>query len=157
MIYLLALLIGVVAGLRAVTPLAALAIGGALAWIYLEGTTFAFLLSPIALWLFIALAVVEIVNDKLPRTPSRKVPPQFAVRILAGAFAGACLAVVPTGETVTALAIGGLAGAIGAIIGTLGGASLRGALARSFRSDTPAALIEDAVAVVAALLIVYVA
>jgi len=157
MIYVFAILIGVVAGLRALTPIAALAIGGALGWIYLEGTTFAFLLSPIALWIFIALAAVEIVNDKLPRTPSRTVPPQFGVRILAGAFAGAVLAVVPTGETVTALIIGAIAGAVGAVIGTLGGARLRAALARSIGNDTPAALIEDAIAIVAALLIVYLA
>lgn len=157
MIYILALLIGVVAGLRALTPLAALSIGGALGWIYLEGTSFAFLLSPIALWIFLALAAAEIVNDKLPRTPSRKVPPQFAVRVLAGAFAGACLAVVPSGENLTYLILGAIVGAVGAVVGTLGGSSIRGALARSFGNDTPAALIEDAVAIVAALLIVYLA
>lgn len=157
MIYILAILIGVVAGLRAITPIAALAIGGAFGWIYLEGTTFAFLLSPIALWLFIALAAAEIANDKLPRTPSRKTPPQFGVRILAGIFAGACLAVVPNGENLTYLIVGGIAGGIGAVIGTLGGASLRATLARAFGRDLPAALIEDVVAVAAALLIVYLA
>ncbi|KRA40274.1 hypothetical protein [Devosia sp. Root635] len=157
MIYGLAILIGVVAGLRAITPIAALAIGGALGWIYLEGTTFAFLLSPIALWLFIAIAIGEIVNDKLARTPSRKVPMQFGVRILAGMFAGAVLAVVPTGETVTALIIGAIAGAVGAVVGTLVGATLRTELARTFRADMPAALVEDAIAIVAALAIVYLA
>ena len=157
MIYVLAILIGVVAGLRAITPIAALAIGGALGWIYLEGTTFAFLLSPIALWLFVAIAAGEIVNDKLPRTPSRTVPMQFGVRVLAGIFSGACLAIVPTGETVTFLVVGGLLGAIGAIIGTLGGARMRALLARSYGQDGPAALTEDAIAIVAALLIVYLA
>lgn len=156
MIYVLAILIGVVAGLRAVTPIAALAIGGAFGWIYLEGA-FAFLLSPIALWLFIALAAAEIANDKLPRTPSRKTPPQFGVRILAGIFAGACLAVLPNGENLTYLIVGGIAGGIGAVIGTLGGASLRATLARAFGRDLPAALTEDVIAIVAALLIVYLA
>ena len=157
MIYVLALLIGIVAGLRAVTPIAALTIGGALGWIYLEGTTFAFLLAPIALWLFIAFAAAEIVNDKLPRTPSRKTPPQFGVRILAGLFAGACLAVVPNGESLTYLIAGGIAGAVGAVIGTLGGASLRATLGRAFGRDLPAALTEDVVAIIGALLIVYLA
>lgn len=157
MIYVLAILIGVTAGLRAVTPLAALAIGGAAGWIYLEGTTFEFLLYPIALWIFIALAVVEMVNDKLPRTPSRTVPMQFGVRILAGIFAGACLAVVPSGETITDLILGGIAGAVGAVIGTLGGARLRSGLAKSFGGDMPAALTEDVIAIGAALLIVYLA
>lgn len=157
MIYVLALLIGVVAGLRAITPLAALAIGGALGWIYLEGTTFQFLLHPITMWIFIALAAVEIANDKLPRTPSRTVPMQFGVRVIAGAFAGACLAVLPTGETFTYLILGAIAGAIGAVIGTLGGARMRATLARSLRTDTPAALIEDAIAIIAALALVYLA
>lgn len=157
MIYVLAILIGVVAGLRAITPIGALAIGAAFGWIYLEGTTFAFLLSPLALWLFIALAAAEIVNDKLPRTPSRKVPLQFGVRIVAGIFAGACLAIVPNGENLTYLIVGGIAGAVGAIIGTFGGAGLRSRLARAFGSDLPAALVEDVVAIAAALLLVYLA
>ena len=156
MIYVLAILIGVAAGLRAVTPIAALAIASALGWIYLEGTTFAFLLSPIALWLFIALAAAEIVNDKLPRTPSRKSPAQFGVRILAGIFGGACLAVVPNGENLTYLLLGGIAGGVGAIVGTLVGAHFRSAFARPF-GDTPVALTEDAIAIVAAMLIVYLA
>lgn len=156
MIYVLAILIGVVSGLRAVTPMAALAIGGALGWIYLEGTTFEFLLYPIALWVLLAVAGGEIVNDKLPRTPSRTVPVQFGGRIVSGVFCGACLAVVPMGETITQLLIGGILGAIGAVGGTLMGANLRSDFARRF-GDMPAALTEDAIAIVAALLLVYLA
>jgi uncharacterized membrane protein len=47
-----------------------------------------------------------------------------------------------------------VAGIVGAIIGTYGGAAVRARLATSFGRDLPAALIEDAVAVVGALLIV---
>jgi uncharacterized membrane protein len=43
---------------------------------------------------------------------------------------------------------------VGAVIGTLGGAKVRGALARTFGRDLPAALIEDAVAIIGAALIV---
>jgi uncharacterized membrane protein len=39
-------------------------------------------------------------------------------------------------------------------VGTLGGAAVRGKLAVAFGKDTPAALIEDAVAIVGAILIV---
>lgn len=156
-IYLLALLIGVVAGLRALTAPAAVAIGAVLAWIYFEGTTFAFMASPIALAIFIALAVAELISDKLPRTPSRLVPPQFALRVLAGAFAGAVLAVAPTGQTITAIVLGLLAGGVGAVIGTLGGARLRAVLARALGADRPAALTEDALAILGGLLIVYLA
>jgi uncharacterized membrane protein len=46
---------------------------------------------------------------------------------------------------------------VGAIIGTLGGRTARAGLAAAFRKDAPAALIEDAVALVGALLVVWVA
>jgi uncharacterized membrane protein len=50
--------------------------------------------------------------------------------------------------------IGGLlAGIVGAIIGTLGGRAFRARLAKAFGSDRPAAFVEDAVAIGAALLI----
>jgi uncharacterized membrane protein len=49
---------------------------------------------------------------------------------------------------------GAVAGVIGAGIGTLAGANIRGRLARSFGQDRPAAIIEDVVAIVAAFLIV---
>ena len=51
--------------------------------------------------------------------------------------------------------IGGLvAGIIGAVFGTLGGAEARARLAQAFGRDTPAALVEDAFAIVGAYLIV---
>jgi uncharacterized membrane protein len=51
--------------------------------------------------------------------------------------------------------LGGLvAGVIGAVIGTFGGAALRARLAAGFGRDRPAALIEDAVAILGAALIV---
>jgi uncharacterized membrane protein len=50
--------------------------------------------------------------------------------------------------------LGGLlAGVIGAVIGTLGGRDIRGRLAKAFGSDRPAAIIEDAVAILGAVLI----
>jgi uncharacterized membrane protein len=47
-----------------------------------------------------------------------------------------------------------IAGAIGAVIGTLGGADIRGRLAKAFGKDLPAALLEDLIAVGGALAIV---
>lgn len=46
-----------------------------------------------------------------------------------------------------------VAGIVGAVIGTYAGASMRGTLARGFGRDLPAALIEDAVAIGGAALI----
>lgn len=149
MIYLLALLIGIVAGLRAMTAPAAVAWGAWLGWLPLAGTWAGFMGHWIAVAIFTVLAIVELITDQLPSTPSRKVPVQFGTRIVMGALSGAVIG------TVGGVVIGGLAaGVIGAILGTLGGAAVRGSLAKSFGKDLPAALIEDAVAVLGALWIV---
>lgn len=100
-------------------------------------------------WIFTVLAIVELITDQLPSTPSRKVPVQFVARIVTGALAGATIGAA------SGLLFGGLiAGVIGAVIGTYGGAAVRARLAASFGKDLPAALIEDVVAVIGAALIV---
>ena len=148
-LYLFALLIGVIAGLRAMTAPAAVAWGAHLGLIPLQGTPLAWLGGAIAPWVFTVLAVLELVSDQLPKTPSRKVPAQFGTRILSGAFCGAAI-----GLAGGAWIGGAIAGAVGAVIGTLGGADARGRLAKAFGKDLPAALIEDLVAVGGAALIV---
>jgi uncharacterized membrane protein len=51
--------------------------------------------------------------------------------------------------------VGGLiAGILGAVIGTVGGYAFRARLASAFGKDRPAALIEDAIAIGGAFLIV---
>jgi uncharacterized membrane protein len=149
---LLALLIGIVAGLRAMTAPAAICWAAWLGWIDLGDSWLAFLGHWIALALFTVLAIVEFVTDQLPSTPSRTVPLQFGTRIVMGALAGAAL-----GASGGMLLGGLIAGVAGAIAGTLGGRAVRGKLAESFGSDRPAALIEDAVAIAGAFLIVAVA
>lgn len=149
MFLLLALLIGVISGLRAMIAPAAVAWGAALGWFDVSQTPLAFMGYRWTPWIFTVLAVVELVSDQLPSTPSRKVPLQFAARIITGALAGATIGAA------SSLLFGGLiAGVIGAVIGTYGGAALRARLAASLGKDLPAALIEDAVAIVGALLIV---
>lgn len=148
MIYVYVLLIGVVAGLRAMTPLAAIAWAAYLGWLDFSATPFAFVGHIITVLILTLLAIAELVTDQLPATPSRKVPAQFGTRIVVGAIAGALL-------MQNNWILGLLLGAVGAVIGTLIGADLRGRLARSFGRDLPAALLEDAVAVLGALLIVY--
>ena len=150
MIYVLAILIGVAAGLRAVTPIAAIAWGAYLGWIDLSATPLAFIGNIIAAVIITLLAIVELVSDQLPNTPSRKVPVQFGTRILLGAFAGALL-------MIDSWIIGAILGAVGAVLGTYGGADIRARLARAFGRDLPAALIEDVVAVILAFLVVYLA
>ena len=146
--YLLALLIGIVAGLRAMTPPALVAWAAHLGWIDLSGSWLGFLANAWVRWILTLLAIVELVTDQLPSTPSRTVPIQFGARIATGALSGAAV-----GAAGGAMAGGLLAGIAGAVIGTLGGRALRARLASAFGSDRPAAFIEDAVAIGGALLI----
>ncbi|MBB3524022.1 DUF4126 family protein [Rhizobium redzepovicii] len=149
MFLLLALLIGVISGLRTMTAPAAVAWGAALGWFDLSQTPLAFMGYRWTPWIFTILAVTELVADQLPSTPSRKVPMQFGARIVSGALSGAAIGAA------SGLLFGGLiAGVIGAVMGTYGGAAARSRLAASFGKDLPAALIEDAVAVIGAVLIV---
>jgi uncharacterized membrane protein len=151
-ILLLALLIGVIAGLRAMTAPAVLAFAAAYGPLELGGTPLGFMgYKPVA-WVLAILALGEMVTDQLPSTPSRKVPVQFATRVITGAFSGAVI-----GAAGASMFAGGVLGAIGAVIGTYGGAAARARLAAAFGRDRPAALIEDAVAVVGGLLIAWAA
>lgn len=121
-----------------------------LGWIDLSQSVLAFMGYSWTPWIFSLLAIAELVNDKLPNTPSRKVPPQFAARVVMGALAGASL-----GAAGGMLVVGLIAGVVGAVIGTYGGALVRGRLSASFGADMPAALIEDAVAVLGGFLVVW--
>ena len=147
-VLLLALLIGIVAGLRAMTAPAAVSWAARLGWLNLAPTGLAFLGYAFTPWIFTALALGELVTDQLPTTPSRKVPVQFGTRILVGGLCGAAI-----GAASGQLVIGLLGGVVGAVIGTLGGAAVRGRLAATFGQDRPAALIEDVVAIGGAFLI----
>ena len=147
-VLLLALLIGIVAGLRAMTAPAAASWAARLGWLNLAPTSLAFLGYAFTPWIFTALALGELITDQLPTTPSRKVPVQFGTRLLTGGLSGAAI-----GGANGQLVVGLLGGVIGAVIGTLGGAPVRGRLAASFGQDRPAALIEDVVAIGGAFLI----
>jgi uncharacterized membrane protein len=144
-----ALLIGIAAGLRALAPIAIVSWAAHVGWLQLQGTWLAFLAANVTTYVASALALGELISDKLPKTPSRKVPIQFGTRILSGALCGAALA-APSGATFVGL----LLGAMGAVIGTLGGAAVRARLAQAFGKDLPAALVEDAVAIGGAILLV---
>lgn len=142
-LYVFAFLIGVVAGLRAMTAPAVASWAARLGWLNLSGTPLAFLGAAVTPWIFTVAAVGELVNDKLPKTGSRKAPGPFAVRILTGALSGAAV-----GASGHALAGGLVAGAIGAAVGTLGGYEFRARLTRAAGGrDLPIALLEDAIAI----------
>jgi uncharacterized membrane protein len=146
-----ALLIGVVSGLRTLTAPAAISWAAYLGWLHLKGSPLGFLEAGVTPYIFTLLAIVELIFDKLPQTPSRKTPPGFIARIVGGAFCGAAIGMGGGGAWIVGL----IAGAVGAVIGTLGGYELRVRLVKAVGGrDLPIALLEDLCAVGAAFLIV---
>ncbi len=150
MLYVVALIAGVVAGSRAFTAPAAVSWAARLGSLNLDGSALAFMGYAWTPWIFTLLAIVELVTDQLPSTPSRKVPMQFGARIVTGALSGATI-----GASGGSWIAGLIAGVAGAAIGTYGGAEIRSRLANAFGRDTPAALIEDAGAIILGLFIVW--
>jgi uncharacterized membrane protein len=150
MLYALALLAGIVAGSRVFTAVAAVSWAARLGALNLDGSWLAFMGYSWTPWVFTLLAMVELVTDQLPSTPSRKVPMQFGARIVGGALSGATL-----GAAGASWIIGLIAGVIGAVIGTFGGAEIRSYMAKAFGRDTPAAFIEDAGAIILGLIIIW--
>jgi uncharacterized membrane protein len=150
MLYGLALLAGIVAGSRTFTAPAAVSWAARLGYLNLDGSWLAFMGYAWTPWIFTLLAIVELVTDQLPSTPSRKVPMQFGARVVGGALSGATI-----GAAGGSWIIGLIAGVIGAAIGTFGGAEIRSYLAKAFGRDQPAAFIEDAGAIILGLIIVW--
>ncbi|MEO7113793.1 MAG: DUF4126 family protein [Polyangiaceae bacterium] len=149
-IYLLAVAIGIIAGLRSMTAPAAVSWAANFGWLKVHGTPVAFLGNNITAYILSLLAIGELVADKLPRTPSRKTPGPFIGRIFAGALSGAAI-----GATGDSWIVGAALGAVGAVIGTLGGAAGRARLTVAFGRDLPAAIVEDVIAVGGAFAIVH--
>src|ERR1044072_2004372 len=150
MTLLFAFLIGLFAGLRSLTPPAAVAWAVHLGWLRLA-RPLALIGSLPAVIILSLLAVTEIILDKLPNTPNRTAPPGLIGRIVTGGLTGAC---VSLGGGKSALVGAGL-GVLGGIVGCFGGYHARAWLVKSLRQpDFNIALIEDLVAIGGSLLIV---
>jgi len=154
-IFALAFGIGIIAGLRSMTAPAVVSWAARLGWLHLESTPLAFLGYAATPYIIGLVALVELVADKLPKTPSRKTPVPFGARIVMGALSGAAL-VAGSGQSALVGALGGaVVGALGGLAGTLGGYQLRTGLVRALKVlDFVVALLEDAVAVGGGLFLV---
>ena len=147
----LAVGIGIVAGLRALTAPALVSWAAHLGWLHLEGSPLSFMGSMVTVVIFTLLAIVEYVTDRLPSTPARTVPMQLGARLIMGALSGACIC-VSAGQS---LLVGVVLGAIGAVIGTYGGYHARKALVNGLKvKDILIAIPEDLVAIGLAYFIV---
>ncbi|HTS12793.1 MAG TPA: DUF4126 family protein [Candidatus Limnocylindrales bacterium] len=146
----LVFLIGLFTGLRSLTPTAVTAWGARLGWFKL-GAGLTWLGTTPAAVIFAVLAIVEIVNDKLPKTPPRTAPPGLIARIVLGSFAGGCLATA-AGQ---GLLLGAIVALCGALVGTFGGYQARTRLVKALGSpDFVYAVIEDLIAIGGSLWVV---
>jgi uncharacterized membrane protein len=137
-----AFIVGVACGLRALVGLAAVSWAASSGRLPLQGTWLAFLGFRATPFVTSLMAIGELVTDKLPKTPSRLVPPQFGARVAMGILTGAAI-----GVSQGHLLMGVLSGTAGSVLGTLGGAKARAAAARLLGRDLPAALLEDVIAI----------
>jgi uncharacterized membrane protein len=143
-IFFLAVGIGIVAGLRAMTAPAVVSWAAHLGWLNLHDSPLSFMGSAVAVAIFSLAAIAEYVNDKLPKTPSRTAPPSLIARIVMGGLSGACL-FASAGQSSIA---GALLGGIGSLIGTFGGYQARTRLTRGLKvKDIFIAVLEDLVAI----------
>lgn len=151
LLLLLAFAMGFIAGLRALTGPAVICWMAHLGVIHLEGSRLSFLATTPAVAVFTLLAVLEIVNDKLPKAPPRTAAVSLGARIMMGILSASALAMAGGGSTPLAAVLGFL----GAVCGTYGGYFARTRAVRALKSpDFVIALVEDAVAIAGAIFLV---
>ena len=150
-VFLLALGIGIVAGLRSLTAPAVVAWGAHLSWLNLQGTPLAFMGSTAAVAVFSVVAIGELIADKLPMTPKRTAPAPLMARIITGGLCGACLYAAAGLSLVAGALLGGTGGIIGAFLGY----DIRRRLVNSLHiKDYAVAVCEDLLAIGLALFLI---
>jgi len=145
----LALGIGIVAGLRSLTAPAVVAWGAHVGWLNLHGSPLSFMGSTTAVAVLSVLAIGELIADKLPMMQKRTAPAPLMARIVTGGLCGACLCVA-TGQSLVA---GALLGGVGGIAGAFLGYNIRRRLDLHTK-DLVVAVCEDVVAIGLALFLV---
>jgi uncharacterized membrane protein len=144
-------LLGILAGLRSLTPPTAVCWASHLGWLHFAGTKLVFLDRPLTLLVLTLLALAELIADKLPNTPARTAPLGLIARIVFGCLGGVALATSTGGN----LLVAGVVGIAGALMGTFAGYRIRGDLVvRAHLPDFVVAVAEDMIAVAGSLLIV---
>src|SRR6266513_932365 len=150
-VFVLAIGIGIVAGLRSLTSPAVVAWAAHLGWLNVHGSPLAFIGSTTAVAILSLLAIGELVADKLPNTPKRTAIVGLIARIALGGLCGACLCAA-AGKSLLA---GGLLGGIGGIVGAFLGYEVRRRLVSNLRiKDLIVAVCEDLLAASLAFFVV---
>lgn len=143
--------IGLVCGLRSLTGPAVVSWAAHWRWIDLHNSWLAFLGSAAAVFITSAAALIELVVDKLPKTPKRTEPLGLIARLLLGGLSGAALCAAGNQSE----ALGAVLGGLGGLAGVFAGYQARTRLVKTLNvPDLFIALIEDAVAIGGGFLIV---
>jgi len=137
----LAIGIGVVAGLRPMIALAAIAWALRRGWIRPGHSPFARIVSASASKRLAELAISELIADKLPTTGSRLNAGPLASRVVSGAICGVAI----HGTLKQPVAQGAVLGGLGALAGAIAGHHVRQRVNRK-TPDFAIALLEDALA-----------
>ena len=151
MLYILCVLIGGVSGLRTMTGIALVALGAQsgwphLGWLHLAGTPLRFLSLPVSMYVFVALAIGELIGDKLP-IPPRIQPGPLVARAVFGGLCASALGIA-AGES---WIVPALMGAVAALVAAYAGYWMRRTITSRGVPDLPVALGEDTVAILIGL------
>jgi uncharacterized membrane protein len=143
-LFILAIGIGFVAGLRSLTAPAAVSWAAHLGWLNLHSSPLAFMGSTVAVAIISLLAIGELIADKMPKTPSRTSLVPLLARIVTGGLCGASLCAAAN----QSLLIGALLGGTGAVIGAFAGYDIRRRLVSKLNTkDIFIAIPEDLIAI----------
>lgn len=143
-VFVLAIGIGIVAGLRSLTTPAVVAWAAHFDWLNLHHSALGFMSSTATVAIFSLLAICELVADKLPIIPKRTAPVLLSARIITGGLCGACLCTAAE----KSLVVGALLGGTGGVIGAFAGYEVRRRLVNNLHiRDFVVAVCEDLLAV----------
>jgi uncharacterized membrane protein len=142
-------LLGVVTGMRSMTAIAVLCWFAHFGYLPLDGTWAFWAAKLVTAIVFTVFALGEYVADKLPKTPNRIAPGPLLVRVIFGGLVGAIVAAGLDGSGIEAVILG----IGGALIGSFGGYLIRREIVlRLGCKDWPVAVVEDASAILCAIL-----
>jgi uncharacterized membrane protein len=141
-------LMGVITGMRSMTGLAVMSWCARLGLLAPVNQTWAHWVgSDVCVVLFTLFALGEYVGDILPQTPSRTSFFPATARFLIGGLVGA----IAAASQLEPAAGGAILGAMGAVVGTWGGAWFRELLIRRWGSNARAGLTESALVLAVAI------
>ena len=151
-VLLLAIGIGIVAGLRSLLAPAVIAWAAHFDWLNLNGSPLAFMGSRTAVAIFSVLAIGELIADNLPRTPKRTALGPLLARVFTGGLCGASLWAAAGQSLLGGALLGGTGGVIGAFVGY----EIRRRIVNNLHiKDIFVAICEDLVAIALACLLVW--